>query len=155
MAELIIKGRFLLERIQGKGGWTYARLPGVYLQKGAPFGWMQVNGTIDHYELKQYKLMPFGDGGLFLPVSAKVRTAIKKQAGDYIDVCLFRDEVDETVDMEIKETLLLIAPKSLETYMLMSKEVKNRKLLEIQSAKSESEKVQRISDFVDFLGKME
>ncbi|WP_439506057.1 DUF1905 domain-containing protein [Sediminibacterium sp.] len=38
-------------------------------------------------------LMPMGNGYLFLPVKAEIRMNIKKQAGDYVKLVLFADNL--------------------------------------------------------------
>lgn len=78
----LVNQKFLLKKIPGKGGWTYADLPGIAQNKNAPFGWVKVRGTIDGFEIRKYHLMPYGEGKLFLPVKAEIRKKIKKQEGD-------------------------------------------------------------------------
>ena len=82
----LVNATYLLQKFPGKGGWTYAAIPEIIQDKTKPFGWVTVRGSIDDYELKQYKLMPMGEGRLFLPVKAAVRKAIKKEAGDYVKI---------------------------------------------------------------------
>jgi hypothetical protein len=43
--------RYLLEKYQRKGGWTYAAIPEVLQDKNSPFGWGKVNGRIDDLEI--------------------------------------------------------------------------------------------------------
>lgn len=45
----IIDAIVLLEKFSGKGGWTYAALPGVKTIKSNPFGWQKVRGFIDDF----------------------------------------------------------------------------------------------------------
>lgn len=89
--EPLVDKEYLLERFPGKGGWTYARIPQIAPEKNNPFGWVKVKGTIDGYEIKQYHLMPMGNGNLFLPVKADIRKKIKKQEGDKVHVILYPD----------------------------------------------------------------
>jgi hypothetical protein len=74
----LVNGDYLLQKFPGKGGWTYAAIPEILQNKKNPFGWVKVKGSVDGYELKQYKLMPMGEGRLFLPVKAAIRKKIKK-----------------------------------------------------------------------------
>ena len=92
MNKPLASGTFLMEKIPGKGGWTYVALPKVSPDKNAPFGWRKVKGTIDDYEIKRYHLMPMGNGKLFLPVKAEIRKKIRKQAGDRVRITLFPDD---------------------------------------------------------------
>ena len=48
----------LLKKFPGKGGWTYAEVPEIAPDPSNPFGWVQVRGSIDHYAIGPYKLMP-------------------------------------------------------------------------------------------------
>lgn len=97
----LIKGTFLLEKFPGKGGWTYARLPEIEPDKNSPFGWRRVRGTIDSHEISAYHLMPMGNGELFLPVNAQIRKKIKKEAGDTIEVELYRDDLPTEIPQEL------------------------------------------------------
>lgn len=92
MSTPITDQQYQLERMPGKGGWTYARITDVTVSKGEPFGMIRVKGTIDNYELESCSIMPMGNGGLFLPVKAAIRKAIKKEEGDYVHIILFKDD---------------------------------------------------------------
>src|SRR5688572_5246826 len=91
MAKPLVNKKYKLEKFQGKGGWTYARIPEILKDKNAHFGWVKVKGTIDGYEIKKYHLMPMGNGQLFLPVKAEIRKQIKKSEGDFVHVVLYSD----------------------------------------------------------------
>jgi hypothetical protein len=66
----------VLQKFPGKGGWTYAEIPELLQNKNTAFGWVTVKGSIDSFEINQYKLMPMGNGKLFLPVKASIRKKI-------------------------------------------------------------------------------
>lgn len=101
---------YLLEKFQGKGGWTFARIPEVNQSRNNPFGWVKVRGSIDGVEIRHYHLMPMGDGSLFMPVKAAIRKKIGKQEGDSVHIVLYL----ENEILEIPEVLLEI----LENYPL-------------------------------------
>lgn len=61
----LVDREYTLEKFPGKGGWTYAVIPEILQNKHSPFGWVKVKGRIDHFEIKNYKLMPMGNGSLF------------------------------------------------------------------------------------------
>ena len=84
----LVNKKYLLEKYPGKGGWTYARIPEILQDKNTPFGWVKVMGSIDGYEIKNYHLMPMGNGQLFLPVKAAIRKKIGKETGDWVQVVL-------------------------------------------------------------------
>lgn len=75
----LVNSEYLLQKFPGKGGWTYAAIPEILQNKNNPFGWVKIKGSIDGFKLKQYKLMPMGNGKLFLPVKSEIRKkSIKK-----------------------------------------------------------------------------
>lgn len=96
--------QYLLERIPGKGGWTYARID-IPREEGTPFGMVRVRGSIEGYELDSCSIMPMGDGGLFLPVRAEIRKAIKKEEGDYVHITLYKDDEPYKIPAELQTRL--------------------------------------------------
>ncbi len=42
----LVDKKYVLEKISGKGGWTFARIPEILQDKKSPFGWVKVRGTI-------------------------------------------------------------------------------------------------------------
>ncbi len=80
----LVNKKYKLERFQGKGGWTYVPIPEIPLDKRSPFGWVKVKGFIDDYEFSNYRLMPMGNGKLFLAVKAGIRKKINKKEGDWV-----------------------------------------------------------------------
>jgi len=101
----LIDKTLVLERFDGKGGWTYVRVPEIKKDKSKPFGLVKVRGTIDDYEFRKYHLMPMGNGKFFLPVKAEIRRRIKKQEGDKVRVILFPDNEPLDVPEEMLECL--------------------------------------------------
>jgi len=88
----LINKACLLEKFPDKGGWTFTQVPTIKPDKRNPFGWVKVRGSIDGIEIKQYHLMPMGNGNLFLPVKASIRKQTKKNVGDHVHVVLYKDE---------------------------------------------------------------
>lgn len=80
MKAALIKGEFLIEKFEGKSAWHFVRLP-LELRKNSPFGWLQVKGKINTYQFNQYKLMPMGNGFLFLPLKKEVRKLLNVSEG--------------------------------------------------------------------------
>lgn len=102
----LINKQILLERMTGKGGWTFARITGLEKDKdGTPFGMLRVCGSIDGYELGSCSLMPMGNGDLFLPVKADIRKKIKKEEGDYVQLILFKDDVPYKIPEALQQRL--------------------------------------------------
>ena len=99
----IIHGQFIIQKMPMKSGWSYVILPPKHRKTGLPFGWFVVKGTIDDYEIRQYKLWPTADNKLFLPIKAEIRKKIKKQEGDIVTLTLYED----TSAVEIPDEFLI------------------------------------------------
>lgn len=144
MEEPIVNNEYLLEKFPGKGGWTFAAIPEVLQDKKAPFGWVKVRGSIDDYEFKNYKLMPMGNGRLFLPLKVAIRKKLKKEAGDYVKIILYKDENP----LEIPNELVLCLkdePLAYEIFVKL-KEGEQKAFIDwIYSAKKDETKVERIA----------
>lgn len=102
MERAIVNRKCLLEKYPGKGGWTYAQIPGIPRDPHAAFGWVKVHGSIDDYEIKDYHLMPMKNGNLFLPVKAAIRKKIGKSAGQFVRVILYLHESPSHLPEELR-----------------------------------------------------
>ena len=144
----LVNKEYLLEKFSGKGGWTFAVIPEILQDKKAPFGWVTVRGSIDDYELKNYRLMPMGNGKLFLPLKAAVRKKIKKEAGDYVKVILYKDDSDIEIPNELK-LCLKDEPQAYEGFMNLTKGAQKTYIDWIYSAKKEQTKADRIAIMIN------
>lgn len=149
----LVNRDFLLQKFPGKGGWTYAAIPEVLQNKNNPFGWVKVKGSINGYELKQYKLMPMGNGKLFLPVKAAIRKSINKQAGDYVRIVLYVDESPLEVPEEIVDCFRNEAHTIYKNFQELSEGKRKAYLDWIYSAKTDKTKAGRIIKMMDRLQK--
>lgn len=139
-----VNHKYLLKKFKGKGGWTYAEIPEIKPQKNMPFGWVQVSGWIDDYKLEKIKLMPMGNGCLFLAVKASIRKAIKKQAGDEVRVQLWLDESDIEIPKEIIDCLTIESNLLYNKFLNLPNSNRKAYLDWIYSAKTEITKTKRI-----------
>lgn len=148
----LVNKDYLLEKYPGKGGWTYAAIPEILQDKKKPFGWVQVKGSIDGVELKNYKLMPMGNGKLFLPVKAEIRKKIKKKEGDWVKIILFAD--NDPLDIPTELLLCLKdEPKAYKTFLSFPEGEQKAYINWIYSAKKEETKIERLAKTVERLAK--
>jgi len=148
-----MKKKTILKKFPGKGGWTYAEIPEIPQDKKAPFGWVKVKGFIDDYEIKQYKLMPMGNGKLFLPVKAAIRKKIKKEAGDYVTIILEKDDSKLIIPDEIIQCFEGESRKTYEAFINATEGQQKTWLDHIYAAKKEETKVKRILEMIENLKK--
>lgn len=148
---LLVDQKYLLEKFPGKGGWTYAAIPQISQNKNNPFGWVRVKGWIDSFELNRYKLMPMGNGLLFLPVKAEIRKKIGKQAGDYVKVKLYTDDTPLEIPEEIMECFEHEPAEAYQNFLGFTEEEQKAYLDWIYGAKQEDTKTERIIRMMDRL----
>ena len=144
----LVNKKILLEKFTGKGGWTFARLPGVKPDPHAHFGWIKVRGLIDDFEIRQYHLMPMGNGELFLPVKAAIRKKIKKEAGDTVKVTLYRDE-DEIYIPEELQSCLDLDPDAKKSFHKLSVEKQKELIQYIYKLKNPENRAERIAELMN------
>ena len=148
----LVDKKYVLEKISGKGGWTFARIPEILQDKKSPFGWVKVRGSIDGYEIRKYHLMPMGNGNLFLPVKAEIRKKINKKEGDTVHIILFKDNEP----LEIHEEMLLCLeeePKALTFFNKLTESEQKFYIQYIYSAKKEETKIVRLAKTINKLVK--
>lgn len=151
--EPLVDKEYLLEKFPGKGGWTFARIPEIAPHGHNPFGWVTVSGSIDGYKLDHYKLMPMGNGSLFLPVKASIRKKIGKAAGDTVRVVLFPDDSPLGVPTEIIECFDN-EPKSVyENFLALTDGQKKAYIDWIYAAKQDETRANRILGMMERLRK--
>lgn len=146
-----VNGQYVLKKFPGKGGWTYAEIPEIKQDKTKPFGWVTVKGSIDDYPLKHYKLMPMGEGRLFLPVKAAIRKFIKKKEGDHVYIILELDETPIVLTKEIMSCLSEESPQLISKFNLLKEGDKKGWIDRIHSAKSDPIKAERIVELIESL----
>ena len=150
MEKPLVDKEYLLEKFPGKGGWIYALIPEIPQDRKAYFGWVMVKGSIDGYEISKYNLMPTGKGELFLPVKAKIRKKIGKEAGDFVHVILFADKTPN----ELKDEFMLCLkdePVACKKFLEM-KGLDQKTIIDLMYASRDEEtKVNRIAQTINRL----
>lgn len=147
----LVNAMYKLQKFPGKGGWTYADIPEIPSDRSNHFGWVRVHGFIDDFELVQYKLMPKGNGLMFLPVKAAIRKKIKKEEGDWVHVQLFADERPKGLTKELTICFEHEAPELLERFSGLSVSQQKTYLDWIYDAKTEEDKAHRIVEMMEKL----
>lgn len=148
--EPIVNKKYLLEKFEGKGGWTFARIAEIKKNEKSHFGWLKVKGTIDGFELRKYHLAPMGDGKMFLPVKAEIRKKIKKEAGDWVHVLLYADNEPLEVPQEMIDCLL-DEPKAYHFFNKLTESEQKFYIDWVYSAKKEETKINRLAKTIDRL----
>jgi hypothetical protein len=150
MAKPLVNKKVKLEKYPGKGGWTYARVPEIPPDRKAWFNWVRVKGSIDGYVISAYHLMSMGNGQLFLPVKAAIRKKIKKEAGDTVQVILYKDNDPVTVPQELLDCLR-DEPKAHRKFFALPDNEQKKWIDWIYAVKKEETRVARI---VEAIGKI-
>jgi len=150
MQKPIIEGSFEIEKMHGKGGWSYVTLPLEVPKTGLPFGWYIVKGLIDNYEIEQFKLWPTKEKQLFLPIKAVIRKKIKKEAGDEVYIQLFEDHSPVIIPEELK-MILTDFPSAADFFYELSSTSQKQYIDFIYSVKSEVAKERRITKMIEKL----
>lgn len=146
-----IRGHYLLKKFPGKGGWTYAEIPELTPDASNPFGWVTISGTIDAVTVRRHKLMPMGNGRLFLSLKSSLRKQLGKEAGDRIRVDLFVDATPVDTPREILDCLALEPVPVRKAYDALSESKRKHFLDWIYAARTEPTKARRIAKMIDQL----
>lgn len=146
----LISNHYTLERFQAKGGWTYAYIPEVPPDPGVAFGWIRVTGTIDGVDLGLTRLMPMGQGRLFLPVKAAIQKKIRKKEGDRVHIVLFRDKAPVIIPEEFK-TCLEDEPAALKAFLALPEERQKTIVTTINTADTPHQQTKKILEAMEGL----
>lgn len=144
---------YSLERFEGKGGWTYIRIPPEDLDQVVNSGKLKVKGYIDTYAIENYRPMPW-EGAYLLPLKAEIRKVIKKRAGDKVRLILYPD----TTSLKIPDELIQFLqdePEAALFFESLSESEQKYYIQWIYSAKRESTRMDRLTKTILRLLKQE
>jgi hypothetical protein len=147
----VIKGNYLIEKFTGKGGWSYIEVPGVKADSRAWFGEVGVSGRIDDYQFSGRKLLPMGNGRLFLPINAQIRKKILKEAGNTVELELQLDDLADVTTEDIMACFDVEPPHVYQNFLKLSESERKAHLNYIKEAKTDEGKVQRILKMMNSL----
>lgn len=85
------------------GAWTVAITPIDVRKLFGTGGYVRVKGSIDGYSFNDTSLMPMKTGEHLMAIRIEIRKAIKKKAGDTIEVVLERDFAELKTPSELME----------------------------------------------------
>ncbi|MGV3600098.1 MAG: YdeI/OmpD-associated family protein [Dyadobacter fermentans] len=150
MEELLVSKKYQLQRMAGKGGWTFIVISEIRKDIPKKAGLVKVKGRIDDYELMGCNLMSMATGQLFLPVKAEIRKKIKKEAGDWVTVVLYADESALTIPEELIECLR-DEPKAWANFQKLAEGAQKEYRDWVYAAKKDETKVSRIAKMIEML----
>jgi hypothetical protein len=148
MEQPIVNEKFTIKKMQMKGGWSFVEFPNIPKQLKQPFGWVPVKGTIDGYEIKQFKLWTMASGSMFMPIKAEIRKKIKKEEGDWVHIVLYYDDSPLVIPEEFL-VCLMDAPKA-HVFFQSIRETSQKHYIDwIYESKSLETRVNRIAKAIE------
>jgi hypothetical protein len=146
----ITSGKFLLHKYPGKGGWTYAVIPGVREKLKSKSGWIRVDAVIEGHDVGQVTLVPMKDKNSFMPFKAEIRKKIKREAGDTVRIVLY--DVDRSLTLPEDFLLCLKSePKALETFRSLTDHQKRTLIKNITAARTVETRVKKMAEAINGL----
>ena len=149
--QVLLNKEIVLERFPGKGGWTYAKTFGIKPDKSTPFNWTVVSGFIDEIRLSHVKLMPMGDGTLFLPVNKELRKKLGKKEGDSVRLILWSEHGTYKIPDWIHQCLIDAGIQAVNSFYGRSQIEQKSWVDWIEQARTDDLKIQKVITLMDHL----
>ncbi|WP_281615201.1 YdeI/OmpD-associated family protein [Flammeovirga sp. SubArs3] len=146
-----VKKKLIIQRFEGKGGWHFVDVPEIEAKKNTHFGWTTVSGSVDDIALDKVKLMPKGNGFLFLPLNAQLRKKLKKGEGDEVLIHLYRDDAHIQNTSELESILSEISKEAQQCFVKLPKSRQKDYVQWIFDNRDENVQVTRINELIDQL----
>jgi hypothetical protein len=142
------------QRMGEKTGWSYIKIPSKLARQLMPGNKksFRVKGKLDDHPVSGMALLPMGEGDFILALKAAIRKAIRKQAGDTLEV---QFEVDKKEIVPPKDLLECLAdePEAAKRFKAMPKSHQNWYGNWVKAAKTEGTKTKRIVQTVEAMMK--
>lgn len=137
-----------------KTGWTYIDIPSVIAEKLMPGNrkGFYVKGKLDNFSMKPTALLPMGGGNFILTLNADVRRKIGKRKGAMLNVKLQLDRQGYKLNQDFV-ACLDDAPEARKFFDTLTGSHKNYFSKWIDTAKTESTRIKRITMAVNALSK--
>lgn len=92
-------------KLQKVGEWVIVVTPIDVRKVFGTASYVRTKGTVDGYPFFDTALMPMKEGKHMMPIRFDIRKAIRKQAGDTVEICLEQDFEELKVSTELLEAL--------------------------------------------------
>lgn len=148
MEKPLVSKQYTLQRMPGKGGWTFIVIKEITRAQRGKHGVVQVRGFIDKYEMKAFNLMPMANGSMFMPVKAAIRKQIKKEAGDRVKLVLFAHNAPLEIPEEWLDCLR-DEPVAHQAFFAFPENEQKQYIDWIYEAKKEETRVDRMAEAID------
>ena len=135
------------------GAWTIVITPIDVKKVFGKAGHVRVKGTIDGFPFDDTSLMPMATGEHCMPVKTAVRKAIRKEAGDTIEIILEEDFAGVEVPSELKEAFKA-SPEAKKLFESYSPSHKRNYVRYINESKTQQTRERRAVDSVIALEKI-
>ena len=150
MEKPLVSKKYRMEKYPGKGGWTFVVISEIPASERSKGGFVRVKGLVDDFEIKNFNLFPMKNGQLFFPIKAEIRKKIKKEAGDWIEVVLYRDNEPTHVPGELLECLR-DEPGAHKKFHNLPEQRKKEYVEWIYEAKKDTTRAERIASLINTL----
>lgn len=150
MEKPLVNKKYKMEKVDGKGGWTYIVIAEIPRSERSKGGFVRVKGLVDDVEITSYNLFPMKNGKLFFPIKAAIRKKIKKAAGDWIKVVLYRDNDAVHIPGELLECLR-DEPKAHQIFLTLDDHQQKSYIQWIYESKKDTTRAERIASLINTL----
>ncbi len=134
------------KRMGEKTGWTYIAIPAAVAEKINPGckKSYRVKGKLDAWAFDGISLLPMGDGEFIMPLKTDIRKAIRKTAGDTLNVQLALQPKAYEIAADFM-ACLEDEPEALQFFQSLTGGHRNYFSKWIESAKTDATRTKRIA----------